>query len=89
MLKLMSGLEDTPKQKNEKSIKVQTYNFQSIKNKLPEFSAIIEEDSPDVVLGSETWLKGEIKNSELPMNEEYDIFRRDRSPGKDGGGYLA
>ena len=34
----------------------------------------------DIIVGTETWLKEDIKNSELLL-DDYDIFRRDR-PGK-------
>ena len=62
-------------------------NCQSIKNKIPEFQTFIESTDPDIVLGNESWLQQDIKDSEIfPLG--YSIFRKDRTLGnkKAGGG---
>ena len=58
-------------------------NFQSIKNKKAEVNNIIAQYSPAVIIGTETWLNGNILSSEIfPQN--YNIFRKDRSDGYGG-----
>ena len=59
-------------------------NFQSLWNKRIELSNLASDTKSDIIIGTETWLTPEHKNSEL-MLDEYDIFRRDR-PTKGGGG---
>ena len=60
-------------------------NFQSLFNKRVEFSNLLAETKCDVVIGTETWLSPEHKNSELLL-DNYDIFRKDRA--SRGGGVL-
>ena len=40
-------------------------NFQSIRNKQAEIHAVIDSAKPDIILGNESWLAPEIKNSEI------------------------
>ena len=40
-------------------------NCKSMKNKVADIAAIIEEHKPDVILGNESWLHPDIKNSEF------------------------
>ena len=48
--------------------------------KLIEFQTHIFENSPDIILLNETWLKPTINDSEIIPSDNYRIFRRDRSP---------
>ena len=69
-----------PKIKRNKikdSFKIAIMNFQSISNKLPEFHTLLSATDPDVVLGTETWLKPDTLNCEV-FPENYTIYRRDR-----------
>ena len=59
-------------------------NFQSLWNKRVELSNLASDTKADIIIGTETWLTPEHKNSELLL-DDYDIFRRDR-PTKGGGG---
>ncbi|MCW4309234.1 MAG: reverse transcriptase domain-containing protein [Candidatus Thiodiazotropha endolucinida] len=64
-------------------------NFQSVRNKIPEFCALLEAEKPDIVVGTETWLTPEIANNEiLPKDLGYNIFRRDRTSGTGGGVFI-
>ena len=69
------------------NLKVAILNCNSIVNKVPEFQTFLADTDPDVVLGTESWLKPEIANSEI-FPPEYNVFRRDRQSDvkKTGGG---
>ena len=62
-------------------------NFQSLWKKRVELSNLACDTGSDIIIGTETWLTPEHKNSEL-MLDDYDIFRRDR-PTKGGGVLIA
>ena len=61
--------------------------FQSLWNKRIELSNLASDTKADIIIGTETWLTPEHKNSELLL-DDYDIFRRDR-PTKGGGVLIA
>jgi hypothetical protein len=81
-------LTSTPNPKNNKKayvpikndLSILNINFQSLWNKRVELSNYASDTKSDIIVGTETWLKEDIKNSELLL-DDYDIFRRDR-PGK-------
>ena len=52
-------------------------NCQSIKNKKAEIHAVIDSAKPDIILGNESWLTREIKNSEI-FPDSFDAIRKDR-----------
>ena len=58
-------------------------NCRSICNKILEFWNLIDTYNPDVVIGMESWLSGEINNAEV-FRDDYIVFRRDRY--SQGGG---
>ena len=62
-------------------------NFQSLRNKIPKFQALLEIDKPDIVVGTETWLNHAILTSEL-LPPTYQVFHRDRQACTTGGGVL-
>ena len=64
---------------------VMLINFQSLFNKRAEFSNLLAETKCDVVIGTETWLSSDHRNSELLL-DNYDLFRKDRA--SRGGGVL-
>ena len=68
-------------------LKIINLNFQSLRNKIPHFQALIEIEKPDIVVGTETWLNHTILTSEL-MPPTYQVFRRDRQTCTTGGGVL-
>ena len=60
-------------------------NCRSVKNKVADEEAIIDEHKPDIVLGIESWLNSDILSSEIfPAN--YTVFRKDRNSKCPGGG---
>jgi hypothetical protein len=61
-----------------KSSRAIVINFQSITNKVHETQVLIDNADPDIILGTETWLNGNISSAEvLPTN--FQVFRNDRS----------
>ena len=69
------------------NFKIAVINFQSIRNKVMELGTFLDVTEPDIVLGTESWLKPEINNSEI-FPPGYTVHRRDRQSGikKSGGG---
>jgi hypothetical protein len=67
-------------------LKVLNINFQSIKRKQHIVNNIIESSKPDIVVGTETWLKPNIHTNEV-FPEKYDVYRKDRID-QEGGGFL-
>ena len=51
---------------------------QSIKNKKAEIHTVIESAKPDIILGNESWLTPDIRNSEI-FPESFDVIRKDRA----------
>ena len=64
-----------------------TLNCQSLFAKRESFINLIESHTPDIIFGSESWLKPDIMSSEVfPSN--YTVYRRDRVDGY-GGVFVA
>jgi len=55
-------------------------NCRSIYNKTLDFWNLIDTYNSDVVIGTESWLSGEISNAEV-FRADYRTFRRDRHIG--------
>jgi hypothetical protein len=73
-----------PRRKKQNNLKFLTINFQSIKNKIAELNAIVDEYQPDIIVGTETWLNSNILNAEI-VPQGYMIHRRDRKADSHGG----
>ena len=69
----------------EDCMRVMSINCRGIKSKRKqrELQSAIEQEDPDIICGSETWIDNTYFNSELFPNS-YDIFRKDRN--RYGGG---
>ena len=67
------------------SLVVLQVNCRSIYNKVFEFWNLINTYNPDVVIGTESYLRGDVENAEV-FRADYTTFRRDRSVR--GGGIL-
>ena len=74
--------------KDKDNLRIMTINLKSIRNKKAEFSALLELYKPDIVCGTESWLRGErpgsskeqdgIKSSEI-FPSHYTAYRNDRA----------
>ena len=60
-------------------------NCQSIKNKKAEIHTVIDSAKPDIILGNESWLTPELKNSEI-FPDSFDAIRKDRAGDSQCGG---
>ena len=77
------------------NLRILNVNLQSLKNKRAEFLTALQYTKPDIVFGTETWLRGlkpgksttqnAIGTSEL-FPKDYNVFRNDRN--ELGGGVL-
>ena len=63
--------------------KIMVINFQSIKNKKAEFNNLLDSADANIIIGTETWLRPEIKSSEI-FPDYYNIYRKDRKDGYGG-----
>ena len=52
-------------------------NFQSLRNKIPTFSATLSVAPADIIFGTETWLHKHISDAELMLGD-YDLYRKER-----------
>ena len=69
------------------SFKVVVINCQSIVGKKSVLDNLIHEYKPDVIVGTESWLKPTIPSSEI-FSSCFEVFRRDRLDSY-GGVFLA
>ncbi|PNF40765.1 hypothetical protein B7P43_G17379 [Cryptotermes secundus] len=69
-----------------KSLVLLQVNCRSILNNSLEFWNLIDAYNPDVIIGTESWLREEISNAEV-FRDEYTTFRRDRNT-RGGGVFI-
>lgn len=60
-------------------------NCRSLKNKVADIAAVIDEYKPDIILGNESWLNSTIASSEIFPDGD-TIPKKDRLNGLNGGG---
>ena len=78
----INSQKSKPKQR---SLKILNVNCQSIRAKLASFQHLLQDETPDVVIGTESWLHENIVTGEIfPSN--YQVFRKDRNTGDTHGG---
>lgn len=78
---------------NKLNLRIMTMNCRSIRDKKSEFAALVNYAKPDIIIGTESWLKGikpgkpptesAIKSAEI-FPENFKVYRNDR--GTLGGG---
>ncbi len=54
-------------------------NFQSVIPKETQLKDLIEQRTPDIIIGSETWLQPEDSNDFIDTNQ-FNIYRKDKAP---------
>ena len=59
-------------------IRIVNINLQSLRCKKAEFSAFLEMTNPDIVMGTETWLRGQDFSSEF-FPDTFKVYRADRT----------
>ena len=62
-------------------------NCQSINNKRAELYTAIDSAKPDIILGNESWLTPDIRNSEI-FPDSFDPIRKNRVGDSHGGGFF-
>ena len=60
-----------------RNTKVLVVNFQSIKNKKEELCNLLDSANPNILIGTETWLRNDINSFEI-FPECYNVYRKDR-----------
>ncbi|XP_053395970.1 uncharacterized protein LOC128556094 [Mercenaria mercenaria] len=75
------------RKQNIQHLKIITANCQSVKSKKLGFLAMLTTVKPDIVLGTESWLKPHIKNSEV-FPPDYKVYRKDRKRRTGGGVFI-
>ena len=68
-------------------MKIINLNFLSLHNKIHQFQALLENEKPDIVVGTDTWLNHTILTSEL-MPTTYQVFCQCHQTRTTGGGLL-
>ena len=63
-------------------------NWQSVTAKKLPLHHMIESVKPDVIVGTESWLKSDIASSEVFPLEDYQVIRKDRTNRKGGGVFI-
>jgi len=66
------------------NIKLININCQSISSKRDKFLALIEDENPDVIAGTESWLTSAHNSGEV-FPQQYQVFRKDRLSDAHGG----
>ena len=69
-----------------KSLVVLQVNCRSVYNKALEFWNLVDTYNPDVVIGTESWLKKDISNAEV-FRADFTTYRRDRYARGGGGSF--
>ena len=82
--------EATCKSKTKRAVlnhplRILIMNCQSINDKRAELHTVIDSAKPDIILGNESWLTPDIKNSEI-FPDSFDAIRKDRVGDSHGGG---
>ena len=81
--------QDCKQTKFISKLKILCVNCQSIVNKKLEFHSLIDKENPDIIAGTESWLKKEHYSSEIfPAHLGYTVYRNDRPKGKGGGVFI-
>jgi hypothetical protein len=75
-------IDEKDKGDRENSLVLLQVNCRSILNKSLGFWNLVDSYNPDIIIGTESWLKEEVSNAEV-FRDDYTTFRRDSNT-KDG-----
>lgn len=70
----------------KRPLRIVNVNFHSAVGKKPEILNLLDSVRPDIVIGTETWMDGEIADSEIFPSSYLPLYRKDRN--RHGGGVL-
>ena len=68
-------------------LRILIMNCQSVKNKKAELHTVIDSAKPDIIIGNESWLTLDIKNSEI-FPDSFDAVRKERASNADSGVFI-
>ena len=71
-----------------RNIKILNINCQSVSAKKDKFLTVIEDENPDIVVGTESWLTPNHYSGEI-FPQQYQVFRKDRKSDAHGGVFIA
>jgi exonuclease III len=74
---------------NRASLSIINVNCQSAKAKKLPLHHMIHTVKPDIVIGTESWLKKEDLDDECAPKDQYEVYRKDRTHAKGGGVFIA
>ena len=69
--------QNRPTTLTPKKLKILNVNFQSVVNKVPDLQCLIDTETPDIIVGTESWLSIDIRDSEI-FPPGYTPYRADR-----------
>ena len=72
-----------PIQSKATNHRIVAINFKSVCAKKKEFLCLIDAAKPDVIIGSETWIRPDISDCEI-FPPGYHVYRKDRADGQGG-----
>jgi hypothetical protein len=84
--RIKSTTEASEYRTGDKSLVVLQLNCRSVYNKTIELWNLVDTYNPDVIIGTESWLKEDISNAEV-FRADFTTYRRDRSA-RGGGVFI-
>ena len=75
--KKTSSLPSAQSAQKSRRLRLLNVNFRSVVNTIDQFHAMVDSVKPNIIVGTESWLRPDIMNSEIfPSN--YTVYRRDK-----------
>lgn len=77
-----------PRMKIKHKLRLLNVNCQSVVNKKEHLHALIDSVKPDIITGTESWLKPDVLDSEI-FPPDFTVYRKDRISSIGGGVFTA